>query len=218
MIDGNGQDEGERIPGEGLQEGHGTEVAVDGEADSDGEDMRLHTETHPSLATEIIRSEEGIDAAGTGNAPSGANLDHLVEPIRATSWLLGEYAPGQTEPVSQSELYTSYSSRFETSPHVNDNNSNANQNGNGEQHRSAETRILNPVELLQIARITFPSCTPAVDEEGRFVVRGLEKRTGVKVPKVAEMFPFALMHGEWDAKCEGVVCGDHSRSLNHMGV
>ncbi|CAK9780679.1 hypothetical protein CC85DRAFT_287968 [Cutaneotrichosporon oleaginosum] len=57
------------------------------------------------------------------------------------------------------------------------------------------TRMLNPVELIALTRMTFPKCEPAVDEDGRFVIRGLERREGVekgRVIKTADMFPFAL--------------------------
>ncbi|BEI82916.1 hypothetical protein CcaverHIS002_0307840 [Cutaneotrichosporon cavernicola] len=56
-------------------------------------------------------------------------------------------------------------------------------------------RMLNPVELIALARMTFPKCEPAVDEDGRFVIRGLERREGVEKGrgvKAADMFPFAL--------------------------
>jgi hypothetical protein len=45
--------------------------------------------------------------------------------------------------------------------------------------------------------MTFPECEPVVDEQGRFVVRGIAKREGVKDAEVGEMFPFAAMNGEW---------------------
>lgn len=53
------------------------------------------------------------------------------------------------------------------------------------------TRLLNPVELISLTRMTFPKAEPAVDEEGRFVIRGLERR--IPEPSVRkDMFPFAL--------------------------
>lgn len=60
-------------------------------------------------------------------------------------------------------------------------------------------RLLNPVELIALARMTFPKCEPAVDEEGRFVIRGIERREGVEKGrgmKMTDMFPFALATGE----------------------
>lgn len=55
-------------------------------------------------------------------------------------------------------------------------------------------RLLNPVELIALTRMTFPKAEPAVDEEGRFVIRGIERREGVEKgrPRTADMFPFAL--------------------------
>ena len=56
-------------------------------------------------------------------------------------------------------------------------------------------RLLNPVELISLARMTFPKCQPAVDDEGRFIISGLAKREGVekRTPgsKAGDMFPFA---------------------------
>lgn len=59
-------------------------------------------------------------------------------------------------------------------------------------------RLLSAVELITLARMTFPECEPAVDDDGKFVIRGLERREGVEkgwTDKSAEMFPFALMSG-----------------------
>lgn len=62
-----------------------------------------------------------------------------------------------------------------------------------------EERLLNPVELITLTRMTFPKCEPAVDESGRFIIKGLERREGVERGrniKLDEMFPFALATGE----------------------
>ena len=62
-----------------------------------------------------------------------------------------------------------------------------------------EERLLNPVELITLTRMTFPKCEPAVDESGRFIIKGLERREGVERGrniKMDEMFPFALATGE----------------------
>jgi hypothetical protein len=62
-----------------------------------------------------------------------------------------------------------------------------------------EERLLNPVELINLTRMTFPKTEPAVDDQGRFIIRGLERREGVekgRSVKVDEMFPFALASGE----------------------
>lgn len=55
-------------------------------------------------------------------------------------------------------------------------------------------RLLNPVELIALTRMTFPKAEPAVDDEGRFVIRGIERRDAVEKgrPRTADMFPFAL--------------------------
>ncbi len=61
-------------------------------------------------------------------------------------------------------------------------------------------RILNPVELISLARMTFPKCEPTIDERGRFVIKGLERREvgerGARSRKGGEMFPFALVSGK----------------------
>ncbi|KAL1408438.1 hypothetical protein Q8F55_005250 [Vanrija albida] len=61
-----------------------------------------------------------------------------------------------------------------------------------------ENRLLNPVELINLARMTFPKCEPAVDDDGRFVIRGLERREGEEKGRGVrplDMFPFALASG-----------------------
>lgn len=68
-----------------------------------------------------------------------------------------------------------------------------------EQQQHPAPRMLNPVELIALTRMAFPKCEPAVDEDGRFVIRGLERREGVekgREAKAADMFPFALASGE----------------------
>jgi hypothetical protein len=55
------------------------------------------------------------------------------------------------------------------------------------------------VEMITLTRMTFPQCTPVVDADGKFVIRGIERREGVEkgwVDKSGEMFPFALMSGK----------------------
>lgn len=62
-----------------------------------------------------------------------------------------------------------------------------------------ENRLLNPVELINLTRMAFPKCEPAVDEDGRFVIRGLERREGEEKGRGVrslDMFPFALASGE----------------------
>lgn len=48
--------------------------------------------------------------------------------------------------------------------------------------------------------MTFPQCEPAVDDDGKFVIKGLERRDGVEkgwTDKSQEMFPFALLNGKF---------------------
>ncbi|OXB37656.1 hypothetical protein LQV05_003287 [Cryptococcus neoformans] len=59
-----------------------------------------------------------------------------------------------------------------------------------------ESRLLTPVELINLTRMTFPACEPCVDSSGRFVIKGLERREGLepgRKSREGEMFPFALM-------------------------
>ncbi|WRT65081.1 uncharacterized protein IL334_002023 [Kwoniella shivajii] len=61
-----------------------------------------------------------------------------------------------------------------------------------------ENRLLNPLELINLARMTFPKCEPTIDGAGRFVIKGLERRNGIEPgskEREREMFPFAL-HNE----------------------
>ncbi|WVW78811.1 hypothetical protein I302_100773 [Kwoniella bestiolae CBS 10118] len=58
-----------------------------------------------------------------------------------------------------------------------------------------ENRLLNPFELINLTRMTFPKCEPMVDSSGKFVIKGLERRLG-HIPgssqREREMFDFAL--------------------------
>ncbi|KIR54447.1 hypothetical protein I315_02929 [Cryptococcus gattii Ru294] len=59
-----------------------------------------------------------------------------------------------------------------------------------------ESRLLTPVELINLTRMTFPACEPCVDASGRFVIKGLERREGLepgRKSREGEMFPFSLM-------------------------
>jgi hypothetical protein len=59
-------------------------------------------------------------------------------------------------------------------------------------------RLLSPVELITLTRLTFPHCEPAVDADGKFVIRGVERRDAVEkgwIDRSGDMFPFALMTG-----------------------
>ncbi|WVQ97760.1 hypothetical protein IAU59_004874 [Kwoniella sp. CBS 9459] len=60
-----------------------------------------------------------------------------------------------------------------------------------------ENRLLNPFELINLTRMTFPKCEPSVDASGRFIIRGLTRREGHEPgarSREREMFPFALMN------------------------
>ncbi|KAK8846696.1 hypothetical protein IAR55_005783 [Kwoniella newhampshirensis] len=68
-----------------------------------------------------------------------------------------------------------------------------------QQSKKEPNRLLNPLELINLTRMTFPKCEPIVDSSGRFVIRGLERREGLepgKKGREGEMFPFALMSEE----------------------
>jgi len=73
-----------------------------------------------------------------------------------------------------------------------------NNDSSGGGSKKYENRLLNPVELITLARMTFPLCEPVVDEAGRFVIKGLERRQGEEKVRGAgkgDMFPFALASG-----------------------
>ena len=69
-----------------------------------------------------------------------------------------------------------------------------------------EERLLNPVELISLVKMTFPHAQPAVDDNGRFVIRGLERRDGEEKgrtnTKMEDMFPFAIAAGESTFRAE----------------
>jgi len=126
--------------------------------------------------------------------------------------------------MPQTDLYTSYVLRFsapsptEDSPAPEQSNVTSLQQAEGQfdlsnlddhnQENDADIpastpavhrRLLNPVEMITLTRMTFPHCEPVVDENGKFVIRGIERREGVEkgwVDKSNEMFPFALMTGK----------------------
>jgi hypothetical protein len=41
------------------------------------------------------------------------------------------------------------------------------------------SRLLNPVELINLTKMAFPGCEAVVDDQGRFVIKGLGRREGV---------------------------------------
>jgi hypothetical protein len=129
--------------------------------------------------------------------------------------------------MPQTDLYTSYVLRFsapspmEDSPAPEQSNVSSLQQAEGQFDLSnlddhnqendtdvpastpaVHRRLLNPVEMITLTRMTFPHCEPVVDENGKFVIRGIERREGVEkgwVDKSNEMFPFALMTGKLQA-------------------
>ncbi|ORY25344.1 hypothetical protein BCR39DRAFT_544383 [Naematelia encephala] len=169
-------------------------------------------------------------------------MEGLVEPLRGSSWLLSHYQhptdPSAPATLTQTELYTSYATRFssllpqpepstsdfDTAPggtsstdlseqdletlfssaHPQQPQQSPQQQQNQAQEQEQaqisprENRLLNPVELINLARMTFPKCEPVVDEQGRFVIRGLERRDWVERGRHVrpdDMFPFALANG-----------------------
>lgn len=47
---------------------------------------------------------------------------------------------------------------------------------------SPSSRLLNPVELINLTKMAFPGCEAVVDDQGRFVIKGLGRREGVVSP------------------------------------
>ncbi|WWC87172.1 uncharacterized protein L201_002058 [Kwoniella dendrophila CBS 6074] len=69
------------------------------------------------------------------------------------------------------------------------------QAGQTQQQRKKENRLLNPFELINLTRMTFPKCEPIIDSSGKFVIKGLERRLGHEPgskEREREMFNFAL--------------------------
>jgi hypothetical protein len=44
---------------------------------------------------------------------------------------------------------------------------------------SSSPRLLNPVEIINLTKMTFPGCEAVVDDQGRFVIKGIDRREGV---------------------------------------
>jgi hypothetical protein len=63
-----------------------------------------------------------------------------------------------------------------------------------------ENRVLNPVQLLTLVNMSFPKSETGVDEKGRFVIKGLEKRevdeNGKATTIMGDIYPFAEQAGE----------------------
>jgi hypothetical protein len=152
----------------------------------------------------------------------------FVSVIVLTCRLLSNFQQSaDASPMPQTDLYTSYVLRFsapsptEDSPAPEQPNVSSLQQAEGQfdlsnlddhnQENDTELpastpavhrRLLNPVEMITLTRMTFPHCEPVVDENGKFVIRGIERREGVEkgwVDKSNEMFPFALMTGKLSA-------------------
>lgn len=205
------------------------------------------------------------DQQATQESTNGESLDKrvndLVEPLRASTWLLSTF---QHQPdslsagnITQTDLYASYAARFadlpdsttvpqhsdeaeaelreyeaemaapDTSPlDENDLQSLSSALGQHEAQEIASTqpsrreeRLLNPVELISLTRMTFPKCEPAVDENGRFIIRGLERREaeekGRNGIKPDEMFPFALASGKSASNRRELIAAPDPSDPNH---
>ncbi|EIW68615.1 hypothetical protein TREMEDRAFT_63083 [Tremella mesenterica DSM 1558] len=156
------------------------------------------------------------------------SMDHqpepeLAEPIRASNWLLNNYHPSESNSITQTDLYSSYATRYSLPAHQTSEPSSPNTQrlqdlenlaavsahpdhlnfstdngfeGDEDKGNTTPPRLLNPVELISLTKIAFPDAVPAVDEQGRFVIKGLERREGVEKsrgPKMGDIYPFALM-------------------------
>lgn len=133
-----------------------------------------------------------------------------------------QHNPGST-PIPQTDLYTSYALRFAAPSTDSPDPSTQDPSAMTSLHQADDTfelgdldaqnnldpeldpqptivqhRLLSPLELITLSRMTFPQCEPAVDGDGKFVIRGLERREGVEkgwTDKSQDMFPFALLNG-----------------------
>lgn len=138
--------------------------------------------------------------------------------------------PASPSSLTQTELYSTYAARFSSLP----SESNPPPTEDAGELRDFEAnmstpapdldmsfssdppvpkpnRLLNPVELITLARMTFPKCEPIVDGDGRFVIRGLERREAVergRSERTTEMFPFALSSGELCMFCSARVLAE----------
>ncbi|KAK4686005.1 hypothetical protein P7C73_g4127, partial [Tremellales sp. Uapishka_1] len=147
-------------------------------------------------------------------------VEALAEPLRAGTWLLNNYQhpldPSAPSSLTQTDLYTSYAARFSSpsytappnlapmDPFLHASESDA-ELANFETDMTAmdfdkeasalKNRLLNPIELINLTKMTFPKCEPVVDDTGRFVIRGLERRDEKGDSKGRpDMFPFALLN------------------------
>jgi len=119
-----------------------------------------------------------------------------------TSYVLRFSAPSTTEDSPAPEQTTTVNSLQQAEGQFDlsnlDDHSQTEQDPETAPAPAVSRRLLNPVELITLTRMTFPHCEPVVDDDGKFVIRGIERRDGVEkgwVDKSGEMFPFALMSG-----------------------
>lgn len=123
-------------------------------------------------------------------------------------------------PITQTDLYTAYATRFSLPPptqtdidssapavplptvlalnHLDEVSDIPQEEGNPTLPPAPPVRrMLDPVELITLTRMAFPECEPVVDEQGRFVIQGIARRENVRPnPDVGEMFPFTAMNGK----------------------
>lgn len=129
--------------------------------------------------------------------------------------LLNNFQPtsstSSAQTLTQADLYTAYATRFSFTPPpagpspslptelaINNLDSLPNVPDQSEDRIPVVHRLLDPVELITLTRMTFPDCEPVVDEQGRFVIRGIARREGIRrEEEIGEMFPFAAMNGEY---------------------
>jgi hypothetical protein len=156
----------------------------------------------------MVLLSQSEPAHGT-SSPNQANhrLLNNFQPTSSTS-------PAQT--LTQTDLYTAYATRFSFTPPPAGPSPSlptelainldglTNQPDQSEDRPPIVHRLLDPVELITLTRMTFPECEPIVDEQGRFVIRGIARREGIRrEEEIGEMFPFAAMNGEYPICLQG---------------
>ena len=45
--------------------------------------------------------------------------------------------------------------------------------------QQSTTRLLNPLELINLTKMTFPGAEAKIDDQGRFIIKGVDRREGV---------------------------------------
>lgn len=193
----------------GADERVGDVGGISGMDEEDDDDDELRDARDESPGVVALHGDGDGDGARQGGRGGQAHrtyldtddLDSVIEPLRATMWLLSEYQSSHSQStlhptadshpatsshagaaahtsiidvqidVIQTELYTAYAARFNITP--------SNPDKEASSHAwsiEGRRRILDPVELIHLVRMTFPSCEPAVDEAGRFIIKGLRSR------------------------------------------